>query len=233
MTLVVENGSGGYSRAKVLHDVNLSIEAGRITAILGRNGAGKSTLFQYLAGVLPWGAGEIKWGGVALPPSAAVRARAGISYVPQGRQIFSNLTTEENIKAAAFGTGHDAKEEVQRAFGLFPALKERAHVMGGSLSGGQQQILALARALATHPKIILLDEPTEGIQPSIVTEIADILVDLNEDKGISIFVAEQNLAFVKRITDVALLMDGGRIVGTASGSELDAESQIIREVLTI
>ena len=156
--LEVKNAQGSYTSANVINNINIDVKEGEIKAILGRNGVGKSTLMRFLAGVLPKSSGEVLFDGVKLPELASQRAKLGIAYVPQGREIFPRLTVVENIKVAAFACGHDGDEGIQVAFHKFPALKERAHVMGGKLSGGQQQILALARALAMKPKLILLDE---------------------------------------------------------------------------
>lgn len=231
--LEVIKGSGSYSSANVINNINLSVQENEIKAILGRNGVGKSTLMRYLAGVLPKRSGEVIYQGEKLPEQANQRAKLGIAYVPQGREIFPRLTVIENIKVSAFACGHDGVESVEIAFQKFPALKNRSHVMGGKLSGGQQQILALARALAMQPKLILLDEPTEGIQPSIISEIQEILLNLNKEEGITILFTEQNLDFAKGLSESCYLMDKGTIQMEVPMSELSSSSELVHEMLGV
>jgi len=231
--LEVKNAQGSYTSANVINNINIDVKEGEIKAILGRNGVGKSTLMRFLAGVLPKSSGEVLFDGVKLPELASQRAKLGIAYVPQGREIFPRLTVVENIKVAAFACGHDGDEGIQVAFHKFPALKERAHVMGGKLSGGQQQILALARALAMKPKLILLDEPTEGIQPTIISEINEILLKLNHEEGITVLFTEQNLDFAKGLSKTCYLMDKGTIQMEVPISDLDVGSDLVHEMLGI
>lgn len=231
--LEIKNGQGAYTSAIVIDDINLSVKEGVINAVLGRNGVGKSTLMRYIAGVLPRASGTITFQGQPLPAAASQRAKKGIAYVPQGRHIFPRLTVIENIRVAAYACGHPGDEAVDSAFTKFPALKERAHVMGGKLSGGQQQILALARALATRPKMILLDEPTEGIQPSIIMEIQQILLELNKDEGITILFTEQNLDFAAGLAQDCYLMDRGRIKQHIGMQELMSNPELIHDMLGV
>lgn len=231
--LEVKNGGGSYTSASIIKDININIHEGEIKAILGRNGVGKSTLMRYLAGTLPKRSGEVFFQGVPIPEEPSQRAMLGIAYVPQGREIFPRLTVVENIKVSAFACGHDGHESIQVAFHKFPALKNRAHVMGGKLSGGQQQILALARALAMKPKLILLDEPTEGIQPSIISEIQEILLNLNQEDGITVLFTEQNLGFAKGLSKSCYLMDKGTIQNEVAMSDLDTGSELVHEMLGI
>ncbi len=231
--LEVKNGQGAYTSAIVIDDINLSVREGAINAVLGRNGVGKSTLMRYLAGVLPKARGQILYQGKPLPAAASARGKLGIAYVPQGRHIFPRLTVIENIRVAAYACGFPGAEAVDSAFAKFPALKQRANVMGGKLSGGQQQILALARALAMQPKLILLDEPTEGIQPSIIMEIQQILLDLNKQDGITILFTEQNLDFAAGLAKDCYLMDRGRITNHMAMQELVDNTDLIHDVLGV
>ncbi|WP_440995013.1 ABC transporter ATP-binding protein [Arhodomonas sp. SL1] len=231
--LEVRNVSAAYTSATIIEDVSLDLGAGEIKAVLGRNGVGKSTLMKCIAGVLPALSGTTSLQGKALPASAARRARLGVAYVPQGRDIFPRLTTTENIEVAAHACGHDARAAVEGAFEQFPALRERAHVMGGNLSGGQQQILAIARALALKPSVMLLDEPTEGIQPSIIQEIQGILRELNRSEGVAILLAEQNLDFVSGLATECYLMNKGRIEQRLPMEEIRHNPELVQEMLGV
>lgn len=231
--LEVRNATGAYSTAQIIHDVDLDISAGEIKAVLGRNGVGKTTLMKYLAGVLPIADGTVVFDKSELPRSASLRARSGVAYVPQGREIFPRLTVIENILVAAYACGQHGNAAIETAFEKFPALKARAQVMGGKLSGGQQQILALARALAMKPKIILLDEPTEGIQPSIIMEIQEILLELNHSEKITILLTEQNLDFVSGLATNCYLMDKGKIEREMPLAELREDKALIHDMLGV
>lgn len=231
--LEVRKATGGYSAAQIISDINLDISAGEIKAVLGRNGVGKTTLMKFLAGVLPVASGSVLFGKEELPRSASLRARRGLAYVPQGREIFPRLTVIENILVAAYACGQPGNAAVENAFERFPALKERANVMGGKLSGGQQQILALARALAMKPKIILLDEPTEGIQPSIIMEIQEILLQLNQSEKITILLTEQNLDFVSGLATNCYLMDKGKIEREMPLATLQEDKALIHQMLGV
>lgn len=229
----IKNGNGAYASATIIKDINISVKKGVINAILGRNGVGKSTLMRFIAGTLPRTSGEIIFDGKPLPASASSRAQLGLAYVPQGRHIFPRLTVVENIRVAAYACGHDGEHAVEEAFQKFPALIERANVMGSKLSGGQQQILALARALATKPKMILLDEPTEGIQPSIIMEIQEILLELNKTEKITILLTEQNLDFAAGLATDCYLMDRGEIKEHTSIAQLMEDTDLIHEMLGV
>jgi branched-chain amino acid transport system ATP-binding protein/urea transport system ATP-binding protein len=231
--LEVRDVSAAYTSAMVIEGVSLDLGAGEVKAVLGRNGVGKSTLMKVIAGVLPARQGAVSLHGKVLPAAPAKRARLGLAYVPQGRDIFPRLTTVENIEVAAHACGHNASAAVESAFEKFPALKERANVMGGNLSGGQQQILAMARALALKPSVMLLDEPTEGIQPSIIMEIQEILRDLNASEGVAILVAEQNLDFVTGLASECYLMNRGRVERQLPMEEIRADSRLVQEMLGV
>jgi urea transport system ATP-binding protein len=222
----VHNLSAAYGQSEVLHAIDLSARAGEIVVLVGRNGMGKSTLMKSLIGVMPARSGQIVVDGadVAGLPSYQRVAR-GLAYVPQGRQIFGTMTVKENIETGLVVTG---KSDIPREiFDLFPVLADFANRRGGNLSGGQQQQLAIARALASNPKVLLLDEPTEGIQPSIIKDLARVLRDIRGIHDLCIVVCEQVLSFVLDIADRILVMEGGRIVHTDTRDQVD-EATIAR-----
>jgi urea transport system ATP-binding protein len=222
----VHNLSAAYGQSEVLHAIDLSAQAGEIVALVGRNGMGKSTLMKSLMGVMPARTGKILVDGadVAGLPSYQ-RVAHGLAYVPQGRQIFGTMTVRENIETGLVVTG---KSQVpQQIYDLFPILAEFGGRRGGNLSGGQQQQLAIARALASDPKVLLLDEPTEGIQPSIIKDLARLLREIRSIRNICIVVCEQVLSFVLDVADRILVMEGGRIVHTDTRDQVD-EATIAR-----
>jgi urea transport system ATP-binding protein len=219
----VRNLNVAYGQSRVLHGIDLCVAPGEIVAVVGRNGMGKSTLMKSLMGVIPSKSGEVVIDGtdVAAMPSHA-RVKRGLAYVPQGRQIFGTMTVEENIETGRVVTGKsDIPDEI---YSLFPILAEFGKRRGGNLSGGQQQQLAIARALASDPKILLLDEPTEGIQPSIIKDIAKVLKEIRDLRNLCIVVCEQMLSFVLDIADRVLVIENGRIVHTNSNGQIDEAS---------
>jgi urea transport system ATP-binding protein len=209
-----------YGQSHALWDVALDVQPGSCVCVMGRNGVGKSTLMKTVMGLLRPKSGSIKFAGeelVGRPPEA--RARAGIAYVPQGREIFAQLSVEENLRV---GVSTGAKREIPEAvFRWFPVLKDMLHRRGGDLSGGQQQQLALGRALAIEPKLLILDEPTEGIQPNIVQMIGDTVTRLREEAGITVLLVEQKLAFARKVAQRFTILDRGRSVASGAMSELD------------
>lgn len=212
--------SSGYGRIVVLRAVSLTVGQPEIVAVLGRNGAGKTTLMKTLAGIVPTQSGSIEFSGNNIAGlSADKRARLGIGYVPQGRGIFPKLSVRENILVGLYASSSPLSL-LDELLEEFPALKPKLDDRGGQLSGGQQQILALARVLATRPKLLLLDEPSEGIQPSILEEIADILNRLKVKRGLSTLIVEQNIDFVRSMADRAYLMDIGKVTGHLAREEL-------------
>jgi urea transport system ATP-binding protein len=211
-----------YGQSEVLHGLDFSVAPGEIVAVLGRNGMGKSTLMKSLIGLVPVKSGEIRLKNTNLTKlKSHKRVEAGVAFVPQGRMIFSTMTVQENIETGLFVRG--TAQVPPHLYELFPVLQEMRKRRGGNLSGGQQQQLAIARALATEPSVLLLDEPTEGIQPSIILELARTLRRIRDERGLSIVVSEQVLAFALAIADRILVLEGGRIVHQAPRAEIDED----------
>ncbi len=224
----------GYGSAAVLHGINLSLAAGERAAILGRNGVGKTTLMRALSGEISPTGGKLTFQGTDLMPLRPhERARLGIAHVPQGRDIFPKLTVAENLKVGAAAVRGSADTKIDEVYDEFPLLAERRRARGGSLSGGQQQILALARALVSEPKLLLLDEPSEGIQPSILDEIAEAIDHINLARGITVLVVEQNLDFAARIAERGLIMDKGEIIENVAIAELHDDRDLQRTFLAL
>lgn len=220
-----------YGESTVIDRLDLELGEGEILAVMGRNGMGKTTLFKSLIGILSAGAGSsIRIGDTELAPDPSFkRVQKGLAYVPQGRMIFPTMTVTDNIRAGLDTA--KSKTIPDYIYELFPVLKEMGKRKGGNLSGGQQQQLAIARALATEPKVLLLDEPTEGIQPSIIKEMAQKLKTIRDTQGISIIVAEQVLSFTLDACDRFLVMEGGSIVHSSDRSEVDADK--IKKFLSV
>jgi urea transport system ATP-binding protein len=217
----VSHLASGYGQSQVIHDINLSAAKQEIVAVMGRNGMGKTTLFKTLMGILPMREGSIQIEGQELGKLESYqRVERGVAYVPQGRMIFPGMTVLENIQtglpASALGKVSD------ELYALFPVLYEMRSRKGGNLSGGQQQQLAIARALATNPKVLLLDEPTEGIQPSIIKDIARSLKEIRKIRELTIIVSEQVLSFTLEIADRFLVIDKGRFVYEDTRDNVDA-----------
>jgi urea transport system ATP-binding protein len=204
-----------YGRSHALHGVSMAVADGGITAVLGRNGVGKTTLLKTIMGLIDRMRGAIELQGKDIAAQAAFRrARLGIAYVPQGREIIPDFSIRENILMGAFARADGKRAIPDIVARLFPYLTQNLDRPGGVLSGGQQQQLAIARALAAGPKLLLLDEPTEGIQPSIVEEIEALIVRLNKEVGITVILVEQNVAFARRAADAFVMMEKGRVVAS-------------------
>jgi urea transport system ATP-binding protein len=200
-----------YGQSEVLHGLDIAVAPGEIVAIMGRNGMGKTTLMKSLMGIIPTRRGSVMMDGAELARLTSYeRVAKGLAYVPQGRMIFSAMTVKENIETGLVVSGD--REVSADIYELFPVLLEMKGRRGGNLSGGQQQQLAIARALATKPKVLLLDEPTEGIQPSIIREMGRTLKRIRDDRGLSIVVSEQVLSFALDIADRVLVIENGEIV---------------------
>jgi len=233
--LTLADVHAGYGSVRVLHSVALEVAAGECTAVLGRNGVGKSTLLRCIAGLVPLQRGSIRIDGDDVSSLAAFRrARLGISQVPQGRGIFGGLTVRENLRVgpAAQRPGA-AAATAERLLEEFPTLAALATSKGSSLSGGQQQLLALARALATEPRLLLLDEPSEGIQPSILDEIAAVLARARAERRVALVLVEQNLDFAARLAEAAHVMVKGELVATVDTAELAADRDLQRRYMAI
>jgi urea transport system ATP-binding protein len=202
-----------YGAAQALRAVSLQAEPGKVTCVLGRNGVGKTSLLRALVGQHPVSRGRIRWEGADITRLKPYeRARRGIAYVPQGREIFPLLTVEENLETGFAPLERDERRIPDDVFALFPVLRDMLRRRGGDLSGGQQQQLAIGRAMVMQPRLLLLDEPTEGIQPSIIEEIVDLLKLLRLRRGLTILLVEQNIDFIKALSDRVLLIQKGAIV---------------------
>jgi len=213
-----------YRQSHILRDLNLTAEPGRCTCVMGRNGVGKTTLLKCIMGLLPIRSGRILLGDrdiTRLSPEA--RARGGIGYVPQGREIFPELTVEENLRVPLTSRPDRARQIPESVYQLFPVLKEMRRRRGGDLSGGQQQQLAIGRALVLDPKLLILDEPGEGIQPNIVRQIGDVIRQLNAELGLSVLLVEQKLPFARRVADDFYIMEKGSVVAQGAIAELSDE----------
>ena len=211
-----------YGQSEALHGISFEGNKNETIAIMGRNGMGKTTLFKSLMGVLPTKSGEISVAGHSVVKDESFqRVKKGIAYVPQGRMIFPTLTVEENIQTGLENAKH--KRIPDEIYSLFPVLFDMKHRKGGNLSGGQQQQLAIARALVTNPKVLLLDEPTEGIQPSIIKDIAKALNEIRKLREITIVVSEQVLSFAMDVADRLFVIEGGRLVHETTRADTDAD----------
>ncbi len=219
--LVVADLHVGYGQSEVLHGIDFTVAPGEIVAVVGRNGMGKTTLMKSLIGMVPVTSGHIRLGETDITRlKSHQRVARGIAFVPQGRMIFPTMTVQENIETGLFV--HGTPKVQPDIYKLFPVLDEMRTRRGGNLSGGQQQQLAIARALATDPKVLLLDEPTEGIQPSIILELARTLKRIRDERGLSILVSEQVLSFALDIADRVLVIEGGEIVHSGARADVDA-----------
>ena len=234
--LRIEGLNQFYGGSHTLRDVTLQVAIGEVTTLLGRNGMGKTTLLKCLMGLLPASSGRIVFNDVdlaRLKPSQ--RARAGIGYVPQGREIFSRLTVEENLRIAIEATPSERRKGERGVpgwvFETFPILKEFAHRRGGDLSGGQQQQLAIARALVTRPSLLILDEPTEGISPIVIQQIENVIASIAEQRTMAILLVEQYYDFARTLADRYFVIQRGEIIRAGQGAQMDADG--LRELLTV
>ena len=221
----INNYHVSYGQSEILHGMNLDIKPGEIVAVTGRNGMGKTTLMKSIMGITPSHKGTLIFDGndITTMPTYE-RVRNGVAYVPQGRMIFSTMTVKENIETGLAGS--NKKEIPNDIYELFPVLLEMKDRRGGNLSGGQQQQLAIARALVSEPKILLLDEPTEGIQPSIIKEMAQVLRRIRDERGLSILFSEQVLSFVMDAADRILVIENGSIVHEDKRDDVDEKTLI-------
>ena len=230
--LRIRNLNHSYGGSRTLWDIDLDLEAGTRLCLMGRNGVGKTTLLKCVMGLVPVTSGSIAFDEVdLLARSPESRARLGIGYVPQGREIFPQLTVEENLRIGLAARRDRVRAVPARVFELFPVLKQMLQRRGGDLSGGQQQQLAIGRALVLEPRLLILDEPTEGIQPNIVHEIGDIILRLNDEAGVTVLLVEQKLPFARRVASEFRILDKGRAVAGGAIDELSDDD--IRDYLTV
>ncbi|MCF7992280.1 MAG: urea ABC transporter ATP-binding subunit UrtE [Thiohalocapsa sp.] len=221
-----------YGESHTLWDLDIDIAEGQCTCVMGRNGVGKTTLMECIMGLLPLRSGVMTFGDTDIARLPAERrAQLGIGYVPQGRQIFPLLSVEENLQIGLPARGDGKKQVPEYIFELFPVLKQMLGRRGGDLSGGQQQQLAIGRALVIDPKLLILDEPTEGIQPNIVHEIGDIIRRLMGELGLTVILVEQKLPFARRVADRFVILDRGRLMADGPMDELN--DGLVREYLTV
>jgi len=229
--LTVQNLNQYYGGSHIVRDVSFALAPGEVTVLLGRNGVGKTTLLRTLMGLVPARSGRVLFGQEdvthAMPE---VRARAGIGYVPQGREIFGRLTVEENLEMG-LATRAARSQVPQRIFEMFPVLKQMLRRRGGDLSGGQQQQLAIGRALAMEPKLLILDEPTEGIQPSIIKDIERAIRTLSAGGEMAILLVEQYYEFARALADQYLVMERGEIIARGAGADMDRDD--VRSILAV
>ncbi|MBE02095.1 urea ABC transporter ATP-binding subunit UrtE [Marinobacter lutaoensis] len=231
--LNIETLNHFYGESHTLWDLDLDVPQGQCTCVMGRNGVGKTTLMKCIMGEEPVRGGRILYAGdVDLTRRKMEdRARLGIGYVPQGRQIFPLLTVEENLRTGLAARGDGRRSIPERVYDLFPVLKEMKHRRGGDLSGGQQQQLAIGRALVIEPRLLILDEPGEGIQPNIVAQIGEVIRTLIEQDGLTVLLVEQKLPFARKYADRFAILDRGRRV--AEGAIADLSDPLIRQHLTV
>ena len=224
--LAIEDLHVAYGQSEVLHGLSLAVAKNEIVALMGRNGMGKTTLMKALIGLIPTRQGAVRVADKEIATLKSYeRVAHGVAYVPQGRMVFSSMTVEENIET---GLGRSGKSSIlEDIYALFPVLKEMRKRRGGNLSGGQQQQLAIARALASEPKVLLLDEPTEGIQPSIIREMARTLRRIRDERGLSILVSEQVLSFALDVADRVAVIENGEIVHNDARADID-EAKVAR-----
>jgi urea transport system ATP-binding protein len=230
--LAISQINASYEGSQILRDVSISLGEKQLVALMGRNGVGKTTTLKCIVGLVRPTSGDIRLCGNSMNALLSEdRARAGIGYVPQGRDIFPNLTVWENLKISLVVHGTKANGQVDRVLELFPVLKEMLGRKGGVLSGGQQQQLAIARALLTDPKVLILDEPTEGIQPNIIDQIGETLMKIRSEGKMSILLVEQYLDFCLEVADAFYVMDRGAVV--ASGPIARLDQAIVKKYLTV
>ena len=232
--LEIENLSAGYGEALVLRDFSCRIDSGKVSALMGRNGMGKTTLMKTIMGLIRAKSGRIMFDGVAIEKLTTHQiSRIGMGYVPQGREIFADFTVAENLRLRLLGHEGGYVLTLEQIYDRFPILKERAEQRAGTFSGGQQQILAIARALIGGPKMLLLDEPTEGIQPSIVHEIGVQLSHIARETGLSILIVEQNVDMVRTLADEVLFMENGVIKECCDIEALRQDDSLLHRYLSV
>ncbi len=229
--LEVDNLIAGYQTANVLRGVSITLTKGEIVSVIGRNGVGKTTLVRAIIGLLRARSGRVLFAGNDVTgDSADVRAKKGIGYVPQGREIFADLTVQENLRMGGFIGTRRSRLNFESVFEYFPFLKDRIHQRGGTLSGGQQEMLAIARALINQPELLLLDEPSDGVQPSIVEEIGQFLLHLKESSDVSVLLVEQNFDLLQTVSDRAYAMEKGAVAGQLTVSDINNDDVLAAHI---
>ncbi len=231
--LVVEGLVAGYGASTVLHGVSFSVGQGEVVALLGRNGAGKTTTLRAVMGLVRVRGGRVRFCDrdlVGLAPFDV--ARSGIAYVPDDRRIFPDLTVEENLHLARYAAGRAGAWDLERVYALFPVLRDLRHLRGTQLSGGQQKMLALGRALMANPELLLLDEPVEGLAPLVVRQLEQTLRQIRE-AGVTILLADQNLRFCQRLADRGYVLDKGTVRLGGSLQEITSDEQAVRQYLAV
>jgi len=230
--LELSNVTAGYGQTPVLFDISMTVNKGDLACLLGRNGVGKTTLLRSIIGLNPLSKGSMVFDADDISKTPTYkRAQYGIAYIPQGREIIPYLSVLDNLKLGFAASGAKSKKIPEEIFEFFPMLKDHLSRQGGLLSGGQQQQLAIARGLMCNPKLMLLDEPTEGIQPSIVQEIEDTLKRINKEKGITVLVVEQKIDFARQLARKFFIMDKGAIVARGQTEELT--DSVVHQYLTV
>ena len=230
--LTMDSIEASYDESSILRGISMEVPQNSVVALLGRNGVGKTTLRRSIMGLVPRVEGTIHFEGKPIHSMRAdQRARLGLGYVPQGRDIFPNLTVEENLKVSLSISGEVGASRLEQVYELFPVIKDMLARKGGVLSGGQQQQLAIGRALLTNPRLLILDEPTEGIQPSIIDQIEDAIHALKNEGNLSIILVEQYLDFAKAASDTFYILDRGSVV--QAGVSDDLSTSIIEKYLTV
>lgn len=230
--LDVQKLTTGYNKITIIRDVSIQVEKGKIISIIGRNGVGKSTLMKGIMGLIPSQGGKLYLNKKEITrKDTHVRARMGVGYVPQGHGVFPNLTVEENLKMGETINIKMKNRSYDVIFNYFPRIKERLGQKAGTLSGGERAQLSIGRALIGNPELLVLDEPSEGIQPNIIHSIGEIIGQINKDLGLTVLLVEQHMGLIKSLTDVCYAMDKGKIVGEHTAEELT--TKIIQKYLSV
>jgi branched-chain amino acid transport system ATP-binding protein len=232
--LQVENLNAHYGKSHILQGVAFSVGEGEVLSLLGRNGSGRSTTLKAVMGLVPPSGGSVRLAGQELAGATPSRiCRSGIAYVPEEREVFANLTVEENLRMGEQPPAHGAPRwTVQQMFDYFPRLRERSRTRAGSLSGGEQQMLTICRSLLGNPRVILIDEPTEGLAPMIVTQVAECIRDMRT-QGVSVVLVEQKLAIALKVSDRVCVMGHGRIVFEGTPSQLQSDPALLAQWLAV
>jgi branched-chain amino acid transport system ATP-binding protein len=226
--LVAEHVNAGYGQGHVLRDVNLTLDPGEVVALVGPNGAGKTTFLRTAIGSLAIGGGRLTFDGLPIKASPEAMVRSGVALVPEGRRVFGSLTVRENLASGAYTrNSRDAKAEIRRMLDLFPILEERRDQQAGSLSGGEQQMLAIARALISGPKLLMMDEPSLGLAPIIIRQIADYIGNIRTEFGMAVLLVEQNALFATAVSQRLYVLSGGEIVAGGAVDEFHDEEALV------